>query len=304
MADPAIHTEQLVKTYGRGSRGLTGLDLQVNTGEVYGFLGPNGAGKSTTIRILLDLIRPTAGHVRVLGLDPRADGVALRRRIGYLAGDFVVDGRQTGRELLTYLGNLRGGVPTARVTALADRLGLDLNRRIRGLSKGNRQKLGVIQAFMHSPELLILDEPTSGLDPFLQQEFVRLVREARAGGATVFMSSHVMSEVQHTADRVGIIRDGRLVTVESVESLRERAVRSVTVTFGDLVNAGEFDRLPGLHDVTVDGRTLHGRLSGRADDLVKAAAQHTVVDLLCEEPDLEEIFFHFYARSEGDHVAA
>ena len=245
MADTAIQTEGLIKTYGRGNRGLAGLDLEVKTGEVYGYLGPNGAGKSTTIRILLDLIRPTAGRVRVLGLDPRADGVEVRRRVGYLAGDFVVDGRQTGRQLLTYLGNLRGGVAAATVGALADRLGLDLDRQIKGLSRGNRQKVGIVQAFMHEPELLILDEPTSGLDPFLQQEFVRLVQAARQRGATVFMSSHVMSEVQQTADRVGIIRDGALVTVESVESLRERAVRSVTVTFDGAFDASDFDRLPG-----------------------------------------------------------
>jgi ABC-2 type transport system ATP-binding protein len=304
MADTAIRTDNLVKTYRRGSRGLAGLDLEVKTGEVYGFLGPNGAGKSTTIRLLLDLIRPTGGSATVLGLDPRTDGVALRRRIGYLAGDFVVDGRQSARQLLTYLANLRGGVPPGRVAALAERLGLDLDRPIKGLSKGNRQKVGVVQAFMHDPELLILDEPTSGLDPFLQREFVGLVQQATSRGATVFMSSHVMSEVQQTADRVGIIRDGRLLTVESVESLRERAVRSVTVTFDGPVDASHFARLPGLSDVTVTGATLHARLSGRADDLVKAAARWTVLDLLCEEPDLEEIFFHYYARPEADHVAA
>lgn len=304
MADLAISTHALTKTYGRGSRGLAGLDLEVETGEVYGFLGPNGAGKSTTIRILLDLIRPTTGDVRVLGLDPRADGVALRRRIGYLAGDFVVDGRQTARQLLTYLGNLRGGVAPGRVTELAGHLGLDLDRQIRGLSKGNRQKVGIVQAFMHEPELLVLDEPTSGLDPFLQQEFVRLVQAAKRRGATVFMSSHVMSEVQQTADRVGIIRDGRLVTVESVQSLREHAVRSVTLTFAGAVDPAEFRALPGLTDVTITGATLRGRLAGHTDDLVKTAARHTVVDLLCEEPDLEEIFFHYYERPEADRVAA
>jgi ABC-2 type transport system ATP-binding protein len=303
MAESAISTESLVKTYGR-NRGLTGLDLQVDTGEVYGFLGPNGAGKSTTIRILLDLIRPTSGRVTVLGADPRADGVALRRRIGYLAGDFVVDGRQTARELLTYLANLRGGVPRGRIEELADRLDLDLGRRIKGLSKGNRQKVGVVQAFMHAPELLILDEPTSGLDPFLQQEFVHLVREARAAGQTVFMSSHVMSEVQQTADRVGIIREGRLVTVERVEELRERAVRRVEIHFEDPVDAATFSALPGVSDVTVDGRTLRCRLAGRADALVKAAAGHTVVSLLSEEPDLEELFFTYYATKEADRVAA
>jgi ABC-2 type transport system ATP-binding protein len=302
MADPAIRTEQLVKTYGR-NRGLTGLDLQVETAEVYGFLGPNGAGKSTTIRLLLDLIRPTSGTAQVLGMDPRADGVALRRRIGYLAGDFIVDGRQTGRELLTYLGNLRGGVPKARITELAERLDLDLGRRIKGLSKGNRQKVGVVQAFMHSPELLILDEPTSGLDPFLQQEFVAMVREAKAAGQTVFMSSHVMSEVQQTADRVGIIRDGRLVTVERVEDLRERAVRRVEIVFGAPVAAAEFEAVPGISDVVVSGERLRCRLDGRADALIKAASRHTVISLLSEEPDLEELFFSYYSREEAGDAA-
>jgi ABC-2 type transport system ATP-binding protein len=303
MADSAISTQNLIKTYGRGSRGLAGLDLEVKTGEVYGYLGPNGAGKSTTIRILLDLIRPTSGSVRVLGLDPRADGVALRRRIGYLAGDFVVDGRQTARQLLAYLSNLRGGVDPHRITDLAGRLALDLDRPIKGLSKGNRQKVGIVQAFMHEPELLVLDEPTSGLDPFLQQEFVHLVQAAKRRGATVFMSSHVMSEVQQTADRVGIIRDGRLITVESVHSLREHAVRSVTLTLSDDFDPDEFRRLPGFTDVTVTDRTLRGRLAGHTDELVKAAGRHTVVDLLCEEPDLEEIFFHYYEREEAPRVA-
>jgi len=304
MAEAAISTQHLIKTYGRGARGLAGLDLEVRTGEVYGYLGPNGAGKSTTIRILLDLIRPTSGTVSVLGLDPRADGVALRRRLGYLAGDFVVDGRQTGRQLLTYLGNLRGGVAPDRVAELAERLALDLDRPIKGLSKGNRQKVGIVQAFMHEPELLILDEPTSGLDPFLQQEFVHLVQAAKRRGATVFMSSHVMSEVQQTADRVGIIRDGRLLAVESVQSLREHALRSVTLTFGGPFDADDFSRLPGFADVTVTGRTLRGRLAGHTDELVKAASRYDVADLLCEEPDLEEIFFHYYERPEADRVAA
>jgi ABC-2 type transport system ATP-binding protein len=305
MADPAIRTDELVKTYGRArARGLVGLDLEVRAGEVYGFLGPNGAGKSTTIRILLDLIRPTSGRASVLGAEPRAAGPDLRRRIGYLAGDFVVDGRQTGAQLLSYLGNLRGGVPRARIDELAQRLGLDLGRRIKDLSKGNRQKVGVVQAFMHAPELLILDEPTSGLDPFLQQEFVEMVREAKRAGQTVFMSSHVMSEVQQTADRVGFIREGRLVAVEAVEDLRERAVRRVEIHFEEPVPVAEFADLPGVSDVTVDGATLRCRLDGRADALVKAAARHTVVGLLSEEPDLEELFFTYYAGEEASRAAA
>jgi ABC-2 type transport system ATP-binding protein len=284
---------------------LAGLDPDAHPGEVYGFLGPNGAGKTTTIRLLLDLIRPTQGRATVLGLDPRRDGVALRRRVGYLAGDFVVDGRQTGRELLTYLGNLRGGVPRARIDELAGRLDLDLGRKVKTLSRGNRQKLGVVQAFMHAPELLVLDEPTSGLDPFLQQEFVAMVREASHAGRTVFMSSHVMSEVQQTAHRVGIIREGRLVTVERVETLRERAVRKVEIHFDAPVPAAEFAAPPGVSDLRVDGAVLRCRLAGRADALVKAAGRHTVVDLLSEEPDLEELFFDYYRHDgeEGSHAA-
>ncbi len=300
MADLAIHTEQLTKTYGR-RRGLAGLDLSVNTGEVYGFLGPNGAGKTTTIRILLDLIRPTSGRAELLGGDPRRDGVALRRHIGYLPGDFLVDGRQTVTELLTYLGNLRGGVPRARIAALAERLDLDLAMRIHSLSKGNRQKVAVVQAFMHDPELLILDEPTSGLDPLLQQTFLDLVREARTAGQTVFMSSHVMSEVQQTADRVGIVREGVLVAVERVEDLRERAVRRVEIHFEDPVAVEEFATLPGVSDVMVSGNVLRCRLDGRADPLVKAAAKHTVIGLISEEPDLEELFVTYYR---GGHDAA
>jgi ABC-2 type transport system ATP-binding protein len=303
MAEAAISTEGLVKRYGR-NRGLAGLDLEVLRGEIYGFLGPNGAGKTTTIRLLLDLIRPTQGRVSVLGLDPRRDGVDLRRRIGYLAGDFVVDGRQTGRELLTFLGNLRGGVAPARIGELADRLNLDLGRRIKNLSKGNRQKLGVVQAFMHTPELLILDEPTSGLDPFLQQEFVVMAGEATDAGQTIFMSSHVMSEVQQVADRVGIIREGRLVTVDRVETLREQAVRKVEIHFDTPVPAEEFAALPGVSDLRVEGTMLRLRLAGPPDALVKAAARHSVVDLLSEEPDLEELFFGYYRddREERDHV--
>jgi ABC-2 type transport system ATP-binding protein len=296
MTDAAIKTEALIKDYGR-TRGLDGLDLEVQVGEVYGFLGPNGAGKTTTIRLLLDLIRPTSGTVTVLGLDPRTDGVALRSRVGYLAGDFLVDGRQTPRELLTYLANLRGGLDPAHIDQLAQRLDLDMSRRIRELSRGNRQKIGVIQAFMHQPELLVLDEPTSGLDPFLQHEFSTMVRQAVAEGRTVFMSSHVMSEVQRSADRVGIIRQGRLTTVEGVEALRQRARRRIEIVFDGPVTAEEFSSVPGVSELTVDGYVLRCRLDGRADALVKATARHGVVNLSAEEPDLEELFFDYYDRT-------
>ena len=309
MTDQAITTEHLVKQYGK-NRGLTGLDLEVQRGEVFGFLGPNGAGKTTTIRLLLDLIRPTSGRATVLGLDPHRAGTTLRRRIGYLAGDFVVDGRQTGIELLTYLGNLRGGVPRSSIDALADRLDLDTTRRIKSLSKGNRQKLGVVQAFMHAPELLILDEPTSGLDPFLQQEFVIMVREAKEAGQTVFMSSHVMSEVQQTADRVGVIREGTLVATERVEALREQSVRNIELHFEAPVSATEFTGLAGVTNIRITGSVLRCRLDGRADALIKAAGRHTVLSLRAEEPDLEELFFTYYngtghnaAGGESHHAA-
>ena len=297
MADtPAIQAEALVKRYGRGgTTALKGLDLTVAAGEVFGFLGPNGAGKSTTIRILLDLIRPTSGSVRVLGVEPRT-APGLRARTGYLAGDFVAGSRQTGRELLTYLGDLRGGVPAQRIRQLASTWDLDLDKRIGNLSKGNRQKLGVIQAFMHRPPLLILDEPTSGLDPFLQQQFVALVREAAGNGQTVFMSSHVMGEVQQTCDRVGIIRSGSLVAVEHIDDLRKRALRKIEVHFDSDAPALS---AAGISDVVVDGNVLRCKLSGDADALVKALAQYHVVDLISEEPELEELFFTYYQYQEA-----
>jgi beta-exotoxin I transport system ATP-binding protein len=292
--EPVIAAEALEKSYGR-TQALAGLDLEVHPGEVFGFLGVNGAGKTTTIRILLDLIRPTAGAVRVLGLDPRRQGVALRRRLGYLEGDFTVDGRQTAHELLTYLGHLRGGVAPARVATLADRLRLDVTRPIGTLSKGNRQKVGLVQAFMHEPELLVLDEPTAGLDPFLQKEFTAMAREVVAEGRTVFMSSHVMSEVQKVSDRVGIIRDGRLASVDTVESLRASATRRVEAVLAAPPRAEDFTSVPGVSEVDVDGALLRCRLDGPADALVKALAAHEVLSLTSEEPDLEEVFFDRYA---------
>jgi ABC-2 type transport system ATP-binding protein len=297
-----IQTEQLAKYYGK-RRGLEDLELEIRDNEIFGFLGPNGAGKTTTIRILLDLIRPTSGRATVLGADPREAGAALRRRIGYLAGDFVVDGGQSGRELLTHLGHLRGGVARGRIDELAERLGLDPGIRIRSLSKGNRQKIGLVQAFMHEPELLILDEPTSGLDPILQQTFLDLVREAKARGQTVFMSSHVLSEVQQSADRVGIIRDGRLVAVEAVDTLRRRAVRRVEIRFDEPVVPDAFIGLEGVSDVQVEDRVLRCRLAGRADPLVKMAARYPVESIVVEEPDLEELFFTYYRTEEAADAA-
>jgi len=303
MTEPVVLTEDLTKFYGK-HLGLDGLDLEVRSGEVFGFIGPNGAGKTTTIRLLLDLIRPTRGRLRVLGQDPRSGGATLRRRLSYLPGELPLDGRQSARELLTFLGNLRGGVAQEQIDRLAERLKLDLSRPIRGLSKGNKQKVGLVQAFMGDPALLILDEPSSGLDPLLQQEFLAMVREVRASGRTVFMSSHVLAEVEHVADRVGILRAGRLVAVEDIEVLRQRFVRRVEIRFGAPVPAAAFQRLPGVRDVAVDGELLRCVVEGSADALVKAAAQFPVVSLLSHEPDLEEIFLTYYQSKEGDRDAA
>jgi ABC-2 type transport system ATP-binding protein len=294
MTVPAIQTDALVKTYG-SVRALDGLDLDVRAGEIFGFLGPNGAGKTTTIRLLVDLIRPDRGSVTVLGLDPRSNGVALRARVGYLAGDFVVDGRQTAGELLTYVAHVRGGIDPARIDALVQRLDLDPSRKIKTLSRGNRQKVGVIQAFMGDPELLILDEPTSGLDPLLQREFEVMAKQASAEGRTVFMSSHIMGEVQRLADRVGMVHEGRLTSVVGVDELRRAASRKVEVVFADAVRADEFADVPGVSNLSVDGHTLTCRLDGVADDLIQAIARYRVVTLTAEEPDIEELFFERYA---------
>jgi ABC-2 type transport system ATP-binding protein len=296
---PAIETVALSKTYAGGVRALSGLDLRVAHGEVFGFLGPNGAGKSTTIRLLLDLIRPTEGRVLLLGLDSRRDGVAARRRVGYLPGDLRLYERLTGREQLESLARLRGTVDAALRDSLVERFGVILDRPISELSKGNRQKLGLVQAFMHQPDLLVLDEPTGGLDPLLQHEFRLLVRETAESGRTVFLSSHSLDEVQQTADRVGIIRAGRLIDVDSVESLRERALRHVTIVFRAQADPAEFAALSGVRIQRVDGSVLQLAAPEPAmDGVVKLAARRGVVDFLSEPADLEEIFLDLYREDE------
>ncbi|MGN9913444.1 ABC transporter ATP-binding protein [Phytohabitans sp. LJ34] len=294
----AIELNELTKTYGT-RRGLAGLTLTVDTGEVFGFLGPNGAGKTTTIRLLLDLIRPTSGTARVFGLAPRADAIEVHRRVGYLPGDFVVDGRQRAGECLAFLAALRGGVPAARIAALASRLGLDLRAPVKSLSKGNRQKVGLVQAFMHDPELLILDEPTTGLDPLVQQTFLDLVVEAKQAGRTVFMSSHVMNEVEAVADRVAIIREGRLVALDTVTDLRARSFLRMSITFAGASPAAEFAALPCVTDLAVDGATLSFRIDGSPDPVVKAAARHTVIGLRANTQNLEDLFHTIYTGGQS-----
>jgi ABC-2 type transport system ATP-binding protein len=295
----AIETSGLGKTYGNGVEALVGLDLRVELGEVFGFLGPNGAGKSTTIRLLLDLIRPTAGRAALLGDDIRARSLEARRRVGYLPGDLRIYDRLTGRKQLDSLARLRGGETSLR-DELCERFGVVLDRPIRELSKGNRQKLGIVQAFMHRPQLLVLDEPTSGLDPLLQGEFRALLRETAVDGRTVFLSSHSLDEVQHAADRVGIIRGGRLIDVDSVAALRERALRHVTIVFAQPIDPAPFAAIPGVR--VRDAQPTRVRLSApetAMDAVVKTAANHDVVDLASSPADLEEIFLELYQEA-GD----
>jgi beta-exotoxin I transport system ATP-binding protein len=296
-AEPVIATRGLSKDFG-GGRGLFDLDLEVERGEVFGFLGPNGAGKSTTMRLLLDLIRPTAGSAKVLGLDVRAQSLEIRRRVGFLAGDFGMYPKLTGAVVLDYLADLRGGLDRRRRDALAERFDADLHRPIRELSTGNRQKLGLIQAFMHDPELLILDEPIAGLDPLVQQSFHALLAEMSGAGGTIFLSSHTLSEVERVTHRLAILREGRLVVVDSLENLRRIAVQRVEIEFGAPVAAEAFRALPGVREVTAAGSTLTVAFEGPADPVVKAAAAHRVLAIRSRDDDLEEIFLRFY-RSEG-----
>ncbi|MFK8023943.1 MAG: ABC transporter ATP-binding protein [Ilumatobacter sp.] len=299
MTTSAVEFRSLTKFYGQ-HRGIENLDLVVEPGRAFGFLGPNGAGKSTAMRIMLDFHRPTSGQALVLGLDSQRDTTSVRSRTGYLSGDLALHEKLTAIEQLDWLARLRGGVAKTRIDELADRLGLDLGRRIGDLSKGNRQKVGLVQAFMHDPEVLILDEPTSGLDPLVQHTFQQMVREVADDGRTVFLSSHIIDEVDHACDEVAIIREGTLIAVESIDSLRARSLRHVSITFEHSVDAEEFLSLPNVTraDVDSDGRRLTLQTSGSVDALVKHAARYTVVDFVSEQADLESVFLEFYG---GDH---
>ena len=297
----AVRTDALSMSYG-GSRGIVDVDLDVPAGEVFGFLGPNGAGKTTTIRVLLDLLRPSSGRAEVFGLDSVRDSIAIRRRTGYLPGDFSLPPTLTGVEVLDWLSSLRPGSPPVRRDELVERFSVQLDRPMRQLSKGNRQKIGLVQAFQHAPEMVILDEPTSGLDPLVQDEFHRLVRDYVRDGGTVFLSSHSLDEVQHTADRVGIIREGTVVTVETVDALRGRGLRRVTLTV-EPGRGGEVEpRLattPGVADVRRRGDTFEFAIAGAYAPVLAALGTMPVVDLLSRAADLDEVFLELYRGSTG-----
>ena len=290
---PALEIHGLTKSYGKVAA-LRGVDLEVDRGEIFGFLGPNGAGKTTTIRCLLDLIRPDGGAARVLGLDPQADAVAVRARVGYLPGELNIEPNQTAERALRYFAELRGGVDWAFVRELAERLQLDLRAAVKNMSKGNKHKVGVVQALMPRPELLLLDEPTAGLDPLMQQEVYGLLREAQAGGATVFFSSHIISEVEAIAERVAIIRQGRIVETLAPHDLLRRSVRRVRVRLREPLPEGALVGVLNTTDIQRDGANLTVAVEGEMDALIKALAGFSVVDLETERPTLEEVFLTHY----------
>ncbi len=302
---PALRTVGLTKHYG-DVPALVDLDLEVHRGEVFGFLGPNGAGKTTMIRTVLDELRPTAGRAEVLGLDSHADSVEIRRHVGYLPGDLALYPSLTGRDTLRLFANLRGkkglrgGVDWSYVDELVARLGADLDRPVGELSSGNRQKVGLVQAFMHHPDLLVMDEPSAGLDPLVQREFQAMVREVAASGRAVFLSSHTLGEVQRVADRVGIIRRGRLVAVEAVAELRAKAVRRVELRFATAPTATLVEDVEGARDAVVDGTSLVLSLDGPVGPLLAAVAHGPeLLDVSTHEADLEEVFLTYYREEVG-----
>lgn len=300
MDEPVIQTHDLTKYYGR-ARGVMELNLEVQHGEVFGFLGPNGAGKTTTIRMLMDFIRPTSGSASIFGLDVRRDSVAIRQRIGNLPSEMELYANMTGAEVLRYIAGLRGGVDWTNVEALAERLQADLAKKSRAYSHGNKQKIGLIAAFMSKPDLLILDEPTSGLDPLMQQEFYKLIAEAKADGRTVFLSSHILPEVERTCDRVGIIRTGRLVRIESVAEIKAKALRQIEIRFATPLSISDFASIDGVRDLKVENSLLRCTMAGEMDALVKAAARYKVMDIETRHATLEDTFLTFYGQ-EANHV--
>ena len=294
-----IRTEGLTKHY-KDVKALVNLDLEVQRGEVFGFLGPNGAGKTTTIRSLLHFIFPTAGSATVLGLDVATHAVEVRSRIAYMPSEYSLYPKLTGAENLTYLANLRGGVDQAWVKQLAERLEVDLTRKVSDLSTGNKQKVGLIQAFMDRAELVILDEPSTGLDPLMQQELQALIREVRADGRTVFLSSHSLAEVERVADRVGILRNGRLVVVERVDALKRKAIRRIDLEFEQPVAAAYFQAIGGVRSAEAHGNSVVVSFDGSVNALLRAALDHDVINVNSREADLEEVFLAYYHGNADD----
>ncbi len=297
-----IQTNQLTKSYGK-SRGIIDVTFDIQEGEVFGFLGPNGAGKTTTMRTLMGLLHANSGSATIGGLDCWQQSTEVKKLVGYLPGEFAFDPSMRGAQIIEYLGHLRGGVDQTYLRHLVERLGLDPSKRFREYSHGNKQKLGLVQAFMHKPRLLILDEPTSGLDPLNQQEFYRMVAEVRAEGRTVFLSSHILPEVEHTCDRVAIIREGRLVKIDHVSSLKEIHQYDVEITFAGPASVEWFKNVAVVANVAqgADEHTLQLSVQGDLTEIIHIASQHNATNITAHEPTLEEVFLRFH---EPEHEPA
>ena len=293
----AIETRGLTKFYSK-TRGIEDVDLEVEPGEIFGFIGPNGAGKSTTIRTLLSLLYPTRGEGRIFGLDIGRDSRAIKRRVGYLPAEVNYYDRLRVGELLAYSARFYGVEDGSRTRGLAERFKVDLERDFTDLSLGNKKKVAILAALLHSPELLILDEPTAGLDPLAQARLTETLREENARGTTVFYSSHVLSEVQKICGRVAILKGGRVVGVEEISSLRRKQLKKVRLSFSDTPEPGAFD-IEGVHDLEVKDRDCRFLFDGHPGDLLALLAGMPVTDVTLEEPDLEEIFLHFY-KEDGE----
>jgi len=300
-----IQTNQLTKSYGR-NRGILAVTFAIQEGEVFGFLGPNGAGKTTTMRTLMGLLHANSGSAMIGGLDCWKESTAVKKLVGYLPGEFAFDPGLRGAQIIEYLGHLRGGVDQAYVRQLVERLGLDPSKRFREYSHGNKQKVGLVQAFMHKPRLLILDEPTSGLDPLNQQEFYRMVAEVRAEGRTVFLSSHILPEVEHTCDRVAIIREGRLVKIDHVSALKDIHQHDVEISFPGLASVNWFKNVAGVVSVAqgADERTVQLNVQGVLTEIIRIASQHDATNMTTREPTLEEVFLRFYEPEQQSSALA
>ncbi len=294
-----ITTTDLSKSYGC-HEALRKVNLEVHKGEIFGYLGPNGSGKSTTIRTLLDFIRPSSGSASIFGLDSRVDSRAIRARVGYLPEDMVLYEKLTGGQILAYSAALRGGVDSIYIEQLRERLDAELSRPVKTLSRGNRQKIALIQAFMHQPDLIIMDEPTSGLDPLIQQEFYAMVEEVKADGRTVFISSHFLPEIERLCDRVGIIRSGQLITVEDVAVIKERTLHRIEFHFATPVSIVDFKNLPGTRDIELEKYVLKCTVEGSPDAVVKAASRFEITKIVTHEPHLEEVFLSYYGDGDID----
>lgn len=300
MPVPALTFDHVSKKYGL-SRGVQELNFEVAQGEIFGFLGPNGAGKTTTIRMILDFIRASNGTIKVLGLDSKQDAVAIHNRVGYLSGDMEMDRRLTGHQYLEYVAHLRGNVPWSTIQKLIDRLDCQTDKKIAYLSRGNKQKIGLVAALMHNPDLLILDEPTSGLDPLIQAEFQKIIKEHRAQGKTAFISSHVLSEIELVCDHVGFIREGLLVDVQPLKVLQEKALRKVRVTLNK-AEPNALKDVAGLHNLRVVGKRVHCDVTENFNELLAALAKLDVKDVVIEEASLDDMFMHYYQTGDKKHA--